>query len=1265
MKPLSIESIAAGEYRAEYTVSLAASPFLADHRFQEMVVVPGSFLVGIAADLHQRLFSRAVERISKIQFLSPLILGEGEIRINVKVKEEAGRATFTFCQESTASHFAAMEIGAAAELSGEEHLALAEFLEKSGDRLTADQFYDELRARGNQYGPAFQKVAALWRREGEVLGRIVADDEVYETPPGLLSPTVLDSVTQLLSACSPKDCRSFLLRSIETVEFLGEDDPEFLWARCRQHDAGSGGQVRGDISLFDHQEKLWARLRGVAIERVECARERESLKVVVASNFTAEPVEDSLRFWADHFGMPVDVRFAPYNQVFQQLLDPQSALHKNTHGVNLILLSLDEWSDRSRRSHLHLDPERTKEILAAQKRYFLPNGLEIAHLNSYETDYVYGEIFEDECYLRHGIHLPDGATVIDIGANIGLFTLFVLDRCESPTIYAFEPAPATYQALKANCSSYGSEVRTFNLGVAGEKGHAPFTFYQNSSVFSGFHSDQKQDAEAIEAVVENVLNHASLGEEVTNDYVRELSAHRADSVTIECPLTTISDIIRENKIEKIDLLKIDAEKSELEILQGVQEDDWKKIGQVVMEIHDVSGARTEAIRTLLHGRGYHTAVEEEKLLKKSGLVNLYATREQATATVEERAMSDSRGDLDRNVTDFVEALEAWRRTSSASLVVCLCPPAQHQNRQISLDRVEQKLAGAISTLGNVSVIPSSTMLQQYAVSNFHDAFTHQAGHVPYTPEGYATIGTAAFRALTSLQRNPYKVIVLDCDNTLWQGVCGEDGATGVVITEGHRALQEFVLGQMRAGMLLCLCSKNEEQDVVAVLEGRDDMLIRREHLASYRINWQTKSRNIQSLAHELNLGLDSFIFIDDNPVECAEVKSSCPEVLTLQLPTDPGLYPSFLQSIWAFDRAASTAEDGNRTRMYQENAERERFREKTLSLGDFIEGLGLKIDIREAVEEDIPRISQLTFRTNQFNFTSVRRSEPEVRAFLQRPDTDCLVVNVADRFGDYGLVGVVMYEVKQHSLSIDTFLLSCRVLGRGVEHAIVRNLGQRACASGLASVKLRYVRTPKNTPALAFATSLGVLGTGETGSWTFAPEVLAQVEYNAQDQGSLLAEAVLEQTPNSTRSLKQLVNSSYNERVQEVGERFSDIDRVVAAIEKHRGEKLSEMAQSPTGGSLEATLGAIWKRVLGRSAIGKDENFFDAGGTSLKAVQLVALIRKEIHQTLPIAAVFEFPTLALMLQKLRSQQEPEIASEAAAAMRRGQQRRYRTMRNAG
>src|SRR5205823_13985149 len=264
----------------------------------------------------------------------------------------------------------------------------------------------------------------------------------------------------------------------------------------------------GNVRVFDQSGQAYADLSGVTftvLDRADATADATAATFAIASNFTAEPIEDAVKFWGDHFGVRVQLEFAPYNQVFQQLLDTASVFRKNRDGVNVVLVGLEEWATGDRHEVMSLGKERADRCFGDRARYVLPNGLEIVHLNQYETDYVYKEIFEDQCYLRHGIRLRDGATVVDIGANIGLFSLFVMSRCANPNIFAFEPAPVVYDLLKANCDAYGSNVRALNAGVSDKRKTATFTFYEKSSVFSGFHSDETQDRDAIQAVVRNML----------------------------------------------------------------------------------------------------------------------------------------------------------------------------------------------------------------------------------------------------------------------------------------------------------------------------------------------------------------------------------------------------------------------------------------------------------------------------------------------------------------------------------------------------------------------------------------------------------------------------------------------------------------------------------------------------------------------------------------------------------------------------------------
>ena len=1305
---------------AEFRVSTGSLPFLADHAFQDVVVLPGSFYIEMALSVHQEVFKHAPVVVRNVSFQNPVFLSAEDTLIRIEVRKNgADTAEYTF-YETAGDGSAPMRNQCVAKLEIDflqsarrelidESFSIEGFRAQAHDVIGSDRFYKDVRENGNQYGPDFRCVSSIWRAGNQSLSSLSCPLSESETDGTRCR--LLDSMTQTLAPFMMARGRTFVLQSIERIEIANFNFPSSLWcyATLRPEAEGAGKPVVGDIRVFDSSLKTYLELSGVAFILLDGtdAPEVNTTRLVVASNFTAEPLEDSLKFWSAYFSLQSTIEFAPYDQVFQQLLQNDSALRGNSSGVNIILLQLEKWAAAERKSISGIDKERREQCFGKHKRCVLPNGLEIAHLNSYETDYLYQEIFEHESYLKHGIRLPDGATVLDIGANIGLFSLFVMSRCRNPRIYAFEPAPLAYDCLKANCEIYASEIygsgisgsgifgsnaRVFNLGVADRQGTASFTFYPNSSVFSSFHSNEAEDREAIQAVVRNMLNAEASGEESAQEFVNELTSDRLRRSTHECRLTTVSEIIREHHIERIDLLKIDAEKSEVDIIGGIAGCDWPKIDQIVIEIHDRTGDAVRRIKDLLARKGYRCAVGQEKMLEHSGLFNLFATRDQASDRVRPDSasltssalglMPQLRGSLQRNVRDFCDALQSFTDQNSAPVVLCCCPvsPAVEANTELkaAVGEAEMELLSRSCALAGVSTITSEALLRRYLVTEYYDIHNQQMGDIPYTPECYAAIGTAVIRAIFNLKRKPFKVIVLDCDNTLWKGVCGEDGFRGVEVSGPHRILQQFMLDQMNAGMLLCLCSKNREQDVMEVFAERADMLLKREHLVSWRINWNRKSQNIKSLASELNLGLDSFIFIDDDLIECKDVEINCPGVLTLHLPPDPASFASFLEHIWAFDHAGNTQEDRSRVRMYQDNAQRETFRAQTSTLQDFVAGLMVRIEITEATEDELSRASQLTFRTNQFNFTTIRRSPSEIRDFLKRGNTGCLAVRVTDRFGDYGHVGVVLYETEADRLKLDTFLLSCRVLGRGVEHTVLSSVGRRALSAGKRFVELTCVPTERNLPAREFISNLGDQhrSNASDASWRFPAEYLASLRYNPVEniQPSNLQPSSIQPLNDkpATRNVEKpsLVPSFESgitcgsEHLQRIGEELSEVSRIAKAIDEFRLKTptLDGAAGIEPSDRMEIVVLDIWRKVLGKRGIGVEVNFFEAGGSSLKAVQVIAMIRKELKQALSITTLFECPTVRLLAARLRAAADGSSSEpRTTGAVLRGQLRRSKAM----
>ena len=251
-----------------------------------------------------------------------------------------------------------------------------------------------------------------------------------------------------------------------------------------------------------------------------------------------------------------------------------------------------------------------------------------------------------------------------------------------------------YDLLKANCDAYGSNVRALNVGVSDKPKTATFTFYEKSSVFSGFHPDETEDREAIQTVVRNMLNSESVADESVEEYVSELTADRLRRRTHECRLTSVSDIIRENQIDKIDLLKIDAEKSELDIIEGIDDRDWPKIDQIVIEIHDRTREAVKRIEDLLIEKGYRCAVEQETLLEHSGLFNLYATRDGRTSRrLSPRAVPRWVRQPEAKYSGLLRRAAVVHESGSVPLVLCVCPrtPAAEADAELkaALDDAEE------------------------------------------------------------------------------------------------------------------------------------------------------------------------------------------------------------------------------------------------------------------------------------------------------------------------------------------------------------------------------------------------------------------------------------------------------------------------------------------------------------------------------------------------------------------------------------------------
>lgn len=327
---------------------------------------------------------------------------------------------------------------------------------------------------------------------------------------------------------------------------------------------------------------------------------------------------------------------------------------------------------------------------------------------------------------------------------------------------------------------------------------------------------------------------------------------------------------------------------------------------------------------------------------------------------------------------------------------------------------------------------------------------------------------------------PKKVVILDLDNTLWGGVIGEDGLEGIELGttssrgEAFREFQQYLLSLSRRGVLLAVCSKNEHNIAIEPFEKHPEMLLRMKDIVSFKANWEPKSDNIRQIAADLNLGLDSLVFVDDNPAEIDIVKQFVPEVATVWVGDDPALFAGRLNDSRYFEPSSITAEDLLRVHRYKQESDRQQLLSSSTDMESYLRSLQMVGTIKSFDKLDTPRIAQLIGKSNQFNLTTRRRTEAEVLALIDNEQYSAFTMRLADRFGDHGLIAVVIGQPHGRDFHIDTWLMSCRVLKRQVEDEVLNNIVQVARERGCTRVVGEYIPSAKNAMVCDLYPSLGL-----------------------------------------------------------------------------------------------------------------------------------------------------------------------------------------------
>lgn len=549
----------------------------------------------------------------------------------------------------------------------------------------------------------------------------------------------------------------------------------------------------------------------------------------------------------------------------------------------------------------------------------------------------------------------------------------------------------------------------------------------------------------------------------------------------------------------------------------------------------------------------------------------------------------------------------------------------------------------VKGVGPIEVVDGQSAFAAYGVSNWSDEISDSAADTPYTEEGFAALLSCAFRFAVPLTEKPVKLIAVDADNTLWDGVIGEDGPDGIRLEAGHLALHRRLAAAAAAGKIIAIVSKNNPEDVEAAWTSRLSESLPRQSILSVEAGWGPKSQAIGRLLDLYEVDPASAVFLDDNPVECAEVKAAFPSLRTVKVP-EPHSLESFAAYLWALDGAAKTDADKQRLETYRAGADRKRAEGAASDLSAFFASLDLNIAVEPAVSADFERIAQLSVRTTQFN------ASPSALAIsdLAHGTTKTLAVRVSDKFGDYGLVGAARYRLEAEALRVCDFLLSCRALGRGVENKIVHALAEIAQQEGLTQIVFDVTETERNVPMRRFLSQL----VGKTASSpcvsvsctqalaaTFIPGIEGDATYGAREKGA-----------GSTQA-GQVDRGGIDEAI---ATRFASAKAILEAAAPpmcQRPEGLGAMVMPR--GDVEASIATALEKILRIQPIGRHDNWQQMGAKSIHLVRLHGQLRRHLNLDLEIATLFRATTAAELADLVEKGRNSRVSSQRQASIARG------------
>jgi FkbH-like protein len=519
------------------------------------------------------------------------------------------------------------------------------------------------------------------------------------------------------------------------------------------------------------------------------------------------------------------------------------------------------------------------------------------------------------------------------------------------------------------------------------------------------------------------------------------------------------------------------------------------------------------------------------------------------------------------------------------------------------------------------VIDIAHLASTIGLADWHSPREWNMAKIPFSDAFIPLYADHVSRTLAALRGKSRRCLILDLDNTLWGGVIGDDGLEHIKIGQGdptgeaYLSVQQLALDLRARGIVLAVCSKNEDEIARSPFQKHTEMLLKEGHIAVFQANWRDKATNIKAIAEELSLGLDAFVFLDDNPSERLLIRQTLPEVAVPELPADPALYSRTLAAAGYFEAVAFSEDDLRRADFYQDNARRVSLQNQAGDLESYLASLAMEITFQPFDQTGRARIAQLINKSNQFNLTTKRYTEAQVAAMQDDPAYFTLQIRLSDTFGDNGMISVIICRrATKEAWEIDTWLMSCRVLGRRVENMALLAILEQAKKEGVRKLIGTYVPTDRNKLVQEHYAKLGfqVVQT-ENGISTYeldvnsavvqgAPMTVKHIEADRTEPGSKNA------SPVTGPAQEAFVCASSQPQPQQGVEPSNEV---------------------------EAELLRIWKEVLDRDKISVQDDFFEVGGDSLHAVRLMFEIEKTFGQPFDISTLMSHPTIEAFGKLLR------------------------------